>query len=303
MVIGWLKPAVILPAGLITGLSGEQLEAILAHELIHIRRHDYLVNLLQNVVETIFFYHPAVAWVSGRIRVEREHRCDDAALVACGGVLDYARALAALAELRRRPALGVAATDGSLVERIRRLGNAAEMSARRGISPVFPTLALLFAAICALAAIAHAAMAQHPGDLTTPSASAKGGAIKDLPSKEQAGDAVTIRGRVLRPDGEPAVGAQILRCGRFGPAGSVGGQWQLYWQGRRVNSRFGFLHGGTMGSAAHSLGSQPGRTASASSGRADRRSSPGRNRVRRSFCGSFPNLRFMVGWSTWKVGR
>ncbi|HEV3299321.1 MAG TPA: M56 family metallopeptidase [Planctomycetaceae bacterium] len=215
MVIGWLKPAVILPAGLITGLSGEQLEAILAHELIHIRRHDYLVNLLQNVVETIFFYHPAVAWVSGRIRVEREHCCDDAALVACGGVLDYARALAALAELRRRPALGVAATGGSLVERIRRLGNTAEMSARRGISPVFPTLALLFAAICALAAIAHAAMAQHTGDLTKPSASAKGGAIKDLPSKEQAGDAVTIRGRVLRPDGEPAAGAQILALRTF----------------------------------------------------------------------------------------
>jgi beta-lactamase regulating signal transducer with metallopeptidase domain len=215
MVIGWLKPAVILPAGLITGLSGEQLEAILAHELIHIRRHDYLVNLLQNVVETIFFYHPAVAWVSGRIRVEREHCCDDAALVACGGVLDYARALAALAELRRSPALGVAATGGSLVERIRRLGNTAEMSARRGISPVFPTLALLFAAICALAAIAHAAMAQHPGDLTKPTASAKDGAIKDLPSKKEAGDALTFRGRVLRPDGEPAAGAQVLGLRTF----------------------------------------------------------------------------------------
>ena len=116
---------------------------------------------------------------------------------------------AALAELRRRPELGVAATGGSLVERIRRLGNMAEISARRGTSPVFPTLALLFAAICALAAIAHAAMAQHPGDVTKPSASAKGGAIKDLPSKEEAGDAVTIRGRVLRPDGEPAAGAKV----------------------------------------------------------------------------------------------
>ncbi len=79
MVIGWLKPVVLIPAGLVTGLTSAQLEAILAHELTHIRRHDYLINLVQNVLETVFFYHPAVAWVSSRIRIEREHCCDDAA--------------------------------------------------------------------------------------------------------------------------------------------------------------------------------------------------------------------------------
>jgi beta-lactamase regulating signal transducer with metallopeptidase domain/Tfp pilus assembly protein PilF len=122
LVIGWLKPVVLVPGWLLTGLSSEQLEAILAHELAHVRRHDYLVNLLQNLVETIFFYHPAVWWVSGQIRKEREHCCDDVAVRACDSTLVYARALTALEELRAMPgSLGIAASGGSLIERIKRL--------------------------------------------------------------------------------------------------------------------------------------------------------------------------------------
>jgi len=70
-VIGFLKPVVLLPASALGGLAPHQLEAILAHELAHIRRHDYLVNLLQTLVETVLFYHPAVWWLSRRIRIER----------------------------------------------------------------------------------------------------------------------------------------------------------------------------------------------------------------------------------------
>ena len=92
MVIGWAKPVVLVPATLLTGLSSSQLEAVLAHELAHIRRHDYLVNLLQNVLETLLFYHPAVWWISEQVRNEREHCCDDLAAAACGGSLNYARA-------------------------------------------------------------------------------------------------------------------------------------------------------------------------------------------------------------------
>jgi beta-lactamase regulating signal transducer with metallopeptidase domain len=161
MVIGWLKPVVLVPAGLVAGLSAAQLEAILAHELIHIRRHDYLVNLIQNVVETVFFYHPAVAWVSIRIRVEREHCCDDAASLACGGTLDYARALAALAESQRAPALGIAASGGSLVERIRRLVGAAIVPSRRGTSTAVPILFLLLAGLGTLGVIASVALSQR----------------------------------------------------------------------------------------------------------------------------------------------
>ncbi len=118
--IGWLRPVILLPAGCLTGLSPSQLDAILAHELAHIRRHDYLVNLLQCAVETLLFYHPAVWWASGRIREAREFCCDDLAVAACGNRVAYARALATLEELR--PAsLALAASGAPLLQRIRRL--------------------------------------------------------------------------------------------------------------------------------------------------------------------------------------
>src|SRR6185295_14003751 len=98
--IGWLKPVVLLPASALSGLSPEQLQAILAHELAHVRRHDYLVNLLQSMVETLLFYHPAAWWVSARVRAEREHCCDDLAVDVCGDRDSYATALAEL-ESRR----------------------------------------------------------------------------------------------------------------------------------------------------------------------------------------------------------
>ena len=131
-VIGWMRPVILVPASALTGLSAEQLEAILAHELAHIRRYDYLINLLQTAVETLLFYHPAVWWVSGQIRQEREHCCDDLAVAACGSVLVYARALAELEQLRSvAPQLAVAANGGSLLHRIQRLvGSPARRSHR-----------------------------------------------------------------------------------------------------------------------------------------------------------------------------
>jgi len=121
-VIGWLRPVILLPASALTGLSAEQLEALLAHELAHIRRYDYLINLLQTTIETLFFYHPAVWWVSAQVRQEREHCCDDLPVAACGDVLTYARALTALEQLRgSEPQLAVAASGGSLLVRIQRL--------------------------------------------------------------------------------------------------------------------------------------------------------------------------------------
>ena len=122
-VVGWLRPVILVPASLLTGLQAQQVEALLAHELAHIRRHDYLVNLLQTALETLLFYHPAVWWVSGRVRTEREHCCDDLAVAACGDVLGYARALTMLEQLRGRSSeqFAMAATGGSLLKRVRRL--------------------------------------------------------------------------------------------------------------------------------------------------------------------------------------
>jgi beta-lactamase regulating signal transducer with metallopeptidase domain len=121
-VIGYFKPVILAPASAFTGLSPCQLELLLAHELAHIQRHDYLVNVLQGSVEILLFYHPAVWWVSGRIREEREHCCDDLAVATCGNRLEYVRALAAMEEIRAlSPAWTVGAKGGSLVERVRHL--------------------------------------------------------------------------------------------------------------------------------------------------------------------------------------
>ena len=120
MVIGWLRPVVLVPASALTGLSASQLETIFAHELAHIRRNDYLVNLMQTFAETLFFYHPAVWWMSHRIRIERENCCDDLAVAVCGNPLLYARALATLEGLRVDPR-AVAANGGTLRERVLRV--------------------------------------------------------------------------------------------------------------------------------------------------------------------------------------
>ena len=99
-VVGHFKPVILLPASLISGLTPDEIEAILAHELAHIRRHDYLINLIQTTFETLLFYHPAVWWISREIRRERENCCDDLAVQACGNRVAYARTLAMLEENR-----------------------------------------------------------------------------------------------------------------------------------------------------------------------------------------------------------
>jgi len=125
MVIGWIRPVILVPAAALAGMDPAALEAVLAHELAHVRRHDYLVNLMQSMVEALFFYHPAAWWVSRQIRTERENCCDDAAVEVCGDPILYARALERLEDLRQslepNPGLALAANGGILMNRIKRL--------------------------------------------------------------------------------------------------------------------------------------------------------------------------------------
>ena len=155
-VIGWLKPVVLLPASALAALSPQQLEAILAHELAHIRRHDYLVNLLQTLVETLLFYHPAVWWLSRRIRIERENCCDDLAVSLCGDPVAYANALADLESLRSETTpthhIALAATGGSLLHRVRRLLGAPSPHSGRGPAWLAGSAALLLIGGIALGA-------------------------------------------------------------------------------------------------------------------------------------------------------
>ena len=148
VVFGWLRPVVLLPVTAITGLSEDQLLAVLAHELAHIRRHDFLVNALQRGVEAVLFYHPAVWWLSSRIRSEREHCCDDLAVQVCGDRFVYAEALIELERARATmPALAIPAAAGNLSERVRRVLGV--RSVNRDWQPA--AAALLLVAICALA--------------------------------------------------------------------------------------------------------------------------------------------------------
>jgi len=121
VVFGTLRPVIVLPLSALAGLSPWQVEAIIAHELAHIKRWDLLVNAFQIATETLLFYHPAVWWVNRVIRNEREHCCDDIAVAACGNAHDYARALAQLEESRSASVWAMAANGGVLSTRIGRL--------------------------------------------------------------------------------------------------------------------------------------------------------------------------------------
>jgi beta-lactamase regulating signal transducer with metallopeptidase domain len=161
-VIGWFRPAVLLPLTALTGLSDEQLQAVIAHELAHIRRLDNLVNLFQIVVETLLFYHPAVWWASKRIRAERENCCDDTAISVCSDAVEYARALALMAEWRSAPALAMAVNRGPLAARVARLvgvGRNRNGVRSAGIAASFVCLAGAVVAANAFVGVAHTAFA------------------------------------------------------------------------------------------------------------------------------------------------
>ena len=164
--VGWLRPAILLPASAFTGLTPQQLEAILAHELAHIRRHDYLVNILQTAVETLLFYHPAVWWVSRQIRGEREQACDDMAVRVTGDALTYARALTKVERLRGAvPRLALAADGGSLRARVLRLVEGTPRARR----PTSLTAGLFFlAAVLTTVACARAVVSQREQTKATP---------------------------------------------------------------------------------------------------------------------------------------
>lgn len=187
-VIGALKPLILLPATAMTGLTAEQLDAILAHEIAHIRRHDYLVNLVQTVIETLLFYHPGVWWLSGRIRQERENCCDDIASDLCENPIRYAEALVRMEELRT-PAggLALAATGGSLKTRIRRLlGQTSHESSTSWWVGGLVSLLIVFGLVVTLSSLSSQSQAEEPvpPETTEASADAQLPADKEEPQGE-----------------------------------------------------------------------------------------------------------------------
>jgi D-alanyl-D-alanine endopeptidase (penicillin-binding protein 7) len=158
---GWWRPVVLVPASLLTGMAPQLLEALLAHELGHVKRHDYLVNLLQNVAEALLFYHPAVWWISSRIRLEREQIADDFAARHLGEPRRLALALSELERVQFGGArLAQAANGGDLLLRVRRLLRPSPQAL--GWQAAIPVLGL------AIACAAHAHVNARAGAAPTP---------------------------------------------------------------------------------------------------------------------------------------
>ncbi|QNQ11335.1 M56 family metallopeptidase [Sphingomonas alpina] len=156
-VMGLFRSVVVVPLSALAALSPDQLEAVLAHELAHVRRADYFWNLLQTLVETLFFFHPAIWWIGRRLREEREHCCDDLALAACGNPLAFATALCTL-EAARSPGLALA-LDGhrpasALRRRVAHILGEAVPAPHRAASLLLAGIAAL--GLCAVSVLPHA---------------------------------------------------------------------------------------------------------------------------------------------------
>lgn len=166
-VVGWLCPVVYLPLSAITGLSAAQLDAVIAHELAHIKRLDAFVNLFQIAAETLLFYHPAVWWLSKRIRTERENCCDDVAVAVCGDPTSYARALANMAEWQAAPVMAMAVHSHPLATRVARILGASKLGGNFGNGSLAASVLCLTASLIA----GHALLGASPA-APSPQASA-----------------------------------------------------------------------------------------------------------------------------------
>jgi len=202
-VIGWFRPIVLLPLTALTGLSEEQLQLVIVHELAHIQRLDPFVNVFQICVETLLFYNPAVWWLNQRIRAERENCCDDVAVSVCGNAVEYARALTLMEEWRSAPALAMAANRGPLSERIFRvLGLKSAGAGTRGIGLTGGLLCLTAALVAGNAllgiafpkpivhasqiSLAHFVGGVAEDDQSSPAPAAPSQAAKPSPARPQA---------------------------------------------------------------------------------------------------------------------
>jgi multidrug resistance efflux pump/beta-lactamase regulating signal transducer with metallopeptidase domain len=179
ILIGVLKPMILLPTAAVTGWSSEQLEMVLLHELAHVRRWDNVVNLCQRLVEALLFFHPVVWWLSAWIRLERESCCDQLVIAHTGNPRAYAEMLAALAlphPVGHAGALAMA--ENRLVVRIRRVLNLEDRSMKVSTKPLGCALGLVIAA--ALMVGLYAQEPRHGGTLQEPSPEAQ-----PVPSPEQ----------------------------------------------------------------------------------------------------------------------
>jgi TonB family protein len=223
--IGWVRPAIVLPLALLARMPSEQVDLILAHELAHLRRLDHLANLFQVLLETLFFYHPVVHWISREARNERELCCDALALRAAGGSpRDFVAALVELAEFHRaRADVALAASGGVLVERAGFITGSAAM--RRRVQHPWLLPAMLLLGLAGAVALARRQQMEHVGAVIAMNATAlRAGVVADAGDWPPAPRVLDLRAR--RPalariasavDAIPAASAMPLALGAFAP--------------------------------------------------------------------------------------
>ncbi len=188
--IGHLKPMILFPVGIVNQLTPKEVEAILTHELAHIVRRDYLSNLVQSVIETLFYYHPVTWWISNMVRTERENRADDLAVSWCGDHLGYAKALMAVQEmqLRQTPSLTVGFASGkkAMLMRIQRVLNLPY----KNHNQMEKTVLLSLCSLCFLAFT----LSSHTPDNTQARNNEPVSLLKVVRNQEQSVDTIPARG-------------------------------------------------------------------------------------------------------------
>ncbi len=201
MVIGYIKPVILLPLGAINNLNESEVEAILAHELAHIKRNDYLINIMLSVIEVLFYFNPAVWWIAANIRTERENCCDDVAVKLCGSSLTYAKALVSLQEIGKSTpsmAMTFSGPKNQLLHRVKRILNQPQNKSNI-MEKMTATLLLLFSVILfSVGANSNYDYAAHLADAQHQQVIAESTAIN-----EQAPKPVEIESLKLSPIPEP----------------------------------------------------------------------------------------------------
>ena len=215
-VIGWFRPVVLAPTSIFTALTPSEIESLLLHELVHIRRHDYLVNLVQCVIETVFFFHPAIRWLSHRIRLERELACDETVVAITGDKITFSRALLAVADQARAPRPALAASGGDLTARIHAVLGMKRRGSSQGLAVV------LCLAACLITCGMITSYAEEQGDTSPTAEEAESTAApierflkEGLPVPDLSGTIVDSSGRPVRR--ATVFLRQAARSSRSGP--------------------------------------------------------------------------------------
>lgn len=167
--MGYLKPVILLPLGMLTGLPQDQVEAIIIHELAHIKRYDFILNLIQTLIETIFFYHPVVWWITSTINSERENCCDDLTLKLCGGSLVYFKALYNLQQICSEENELALAAIGKKNQLFRRINRMTTKNKNTSYGVKLAAFAVLLLVMTAVSIYSSASAKENPRGLTTAS--------------------------------------------------------------------------------------------------------------------------------------